>query len=1060
MLQHAKCQTSDWHQDRLDERQFGKPGKNYYPQTWFHFIGGNVSKPGITADLEAIAAGGFSGIHLFHGQFGGEWPGVSPQIVALSESWDDLIAWTADECERLGLEFTMQNCPGWSYAGGPWIAPDNAMRHLARSRTDVVGGKGAVDVQLPKPEPSTEVWRDYRDLFVIAFPTPDGDHGSRLLPVSATPVDGSVAWEDCLIRDQPLMLPANPVASSGVDIDFGKEVAIRTVELPPINSFSHPWVYDPGIHITVYAVLADTLQRIAQLDVPSGNWQDDQPLTIACRETTTRKLRVEIANKRDIPLSYLHFFTAARQQNWESEAAWTLRDIVRTPFPEQSKSAWLNRSGVVDLTGQMDSTGHLRWDVPPGNWTVLRVGHINTGMKNGPAPLEATGWESNKLNPAGAQANFAGYIGRLIQEDGPLGNGKLDGLLLDSWECKTQTWTEGLDAVFLEKQGYSLLPMLPALFGYVVDEPEYTANFLRDWRVTINDLLVDNFFGEVNQLAKDHRLNVLFETASGDVFPGDILEYFKYADIPMCEFWQPHQDSFVGSEAFKPARPTVSAARVYGKKRVGAEAFTSFSLTWNEHPGFLKDYADLAFSRGISHLVFHTYTHNPRVDFLPPGSSFGSNIGTPFLRLQTWWQHMPKFTDYLARCGYMLEQGRPKSDVLLYLGDEQNHKPPQDLAFPKGYAYDYCNTDVLLNRLAVEDGKLVTPEGIAYQMLWLYDCQRMLPETLEKILDMVNEGAVIVGTPPTGVATLRGGEESKNRVERAVRAIWGMEKQAIRPVGEGRVYAGALAEALHAEGIRPDIVTDDSDLRWLHRQTADADVYFLSVPETKGFKDTILFASQGHVERWDPMTGEIQSVHGSRIAEGTAVPLDMPAGTSLFLVFNKVAKDRDVRTPLSEKRLVDGAWHLQFPEELGNSEALRTDRLVAWKDMPIADECKAFSGTVVYRNHFNVDKGSDTRYEIDLGQVEMIAKVSLNGEDIGTRWAPPYRLDITDALRSGDNELEIAVTSTWFNRLVYDAGLAESMRKTWTIGAPPKDSPLKPYGLLGPVMLWYGSAAE
>ncbi len=241
----------------------------------------------------------------------------------------------------------------------------------------------------------------------------------------------------------------------------------------------------------------------------------------------------------------------------------------------------------------------------------------------------------------------------------------------------------------------------------------------------------------------------------------------------MCEFWHPKQDSYVGSIEFKPVKPCVSASRVYGKGRVAAEAFTSFDLSWNEHPRFLKDRADEHLARGVTHMVFHTYTHNPRTDFLPPSTSFGSGIGTPFLRLQTWWEHMPYFTDYLARCNYMLEIGNPVSDVLMYLGDEQNHKPDQSLDFPQGYAYDYCNPDVLLNRLTVKDGRLVTPEGISYRVLWLHDCKRMLPETLEKILSFARQGITIVGEPPKGIATLSGGEAGEARFKKAVETLWG-----------------------------------------------------------------------------------------------------------------------------------------------------------------------------------------------------------------------------------------------------------------------------------------------
>jgi hypothetical protein len=97
-----------------DEAAFLSPPKVYHPETWFHYIGGNVAETGITADLEAIAGAGFSGIQLFHGQFGGPWPGVAPQIACLSPLWDHAVQHTAEESDRLGLRFSMQNCPGWA----------------------------------------------------------------------------------------------------------------------------------------------------------------------------------------------------------------------------------------------------------------------------------------------------------------------------------------------------------------------------------------------------------------------------------------------------------------------------------------------------------------------------------------------------------------------------------------------------------------------------------------------------------------------------------------------------------------------------------------------------------------------------------------------------------------------------------------------------------------------------------------------------------------------------------------------------------------------------------
>ena len=103
---------------------------------------------------------------------------------------------------------------------------------------------------------------------------------------------------------------------------------------------------------------------------------------------------------------------------------------------------------LVDTAGKVNAEGALRWDGPPGRWTVLRWGRVNSGKRNGPARAGATGWECDKLSTAGADTHFAGYIGRLAGKNGPVGGGRLNGVLMDSWECETQTWTPGMDKQF------------------------------------------------------------------------------------------------------------------------------------------------------------------------------------------------------------------------------------------------------------------------------------------------------------------------------------------------------------------------------------------------------------------------------------------------------------------------------------------------------------------------------------------------------------------------------------------------------------------------------------
>ncbi|MBZ4191957.1 glycosyl hydrolase [Niabella beijingensis] len=1046
--------------DIRDKKAFLSPSTIYQPETWFHFIGGNISRKGITADLEAIAQAGISGVQLFHGQFGGRWPATDSQIYCLSPAWDAALHHTALECRRLGLRFTMQNCPGWAMAGGPWIQPSNAMRHLVWSRRDISAEQQTVTVTLTKPG-GNEPWRDYKAITVLAFPTPEGDTDRPLVPAAVT---GSpeVQWNTILSEkpDRPVALsPAAPSAPHWFEVTFDTSTIVRSIVLPSINSLNHSWCYEPGVALKVVAVSGDGGQtEILNTRLPQSNWQDNAPLTLACAETPgVKRYRVELVNEHDIRLGTIRLLSAARKNNWESEAGWTLRTIERKGDGyTRPPGTCVDPDRIRDLTRLMDDKGLLTWKAPPGKWTILRIGHVNTGKQNGPAPPEGTGWECNKLSEEGAAAHFQGYIGRLSNSSGPVGNGLLNGMLLDSWECETQTWTDDMEAEFERVTAYPLRKWLPAVFGYVIKDPETTFRFLRDWRATISDLVTNKFYGKMHQLAKERNLSITYETAAGDVFPADIMEYYKYADVPMCEFWQPFTNGYVGSLNFKPIKPTTSAARLYGKPRIAAEAFTSFALTWDEQWQQLKEVANINMIEGVTHLVFHTYTHNPQTDFLKPGTSFGSGIGTPFLRGQTWWKHMPEINRYFARCNYLLEKGRPVSDILWYLGDAIDHKPDQQAPFPEGFKYDYCNTDVLLNRLSVDNGWIVTPEGIRYRLLWLPDNTRLLPETVKKIAALVKAGATVVGNAPSGIATLRGGIAAKESFDAMVKSIW-VQPRGIRQSGRGTIISGmSLSDALSALNIAPDV--SGGAAQWLHRSTPDADWYFICPSKGNRFNGTLSFRNTGMVELWDPVSGDITPIRTEQQGDRTSVALDLPEAGSCFLVFRRNNREKKNKQPATVTTVASTAltnpWTLRFPEGWGAPSLLKLSGLKPWKELDLSKEGKAFSGTAVYTTTFRLDQvAPDMQYSIDLGEVGMIASVAVNGQSLRTLWAAPYKLDITKAIRPGDNTLKIEVTSTWFNRLVYDAGLPEDRRKTWTINGPPKEAALRKSGLTGPVRI-------
>jgi hypothetical protein len=459
----------------------------------------------------------------------------------------------------------------------------------------------------------------------------------------------------------------------------------------------------------------------------------------------------------------------------------------------------------------------------------------------------------------------------------------------------------------------------------------------------------------------------------------------------------------------------------------------------------LKEVANLNMTEGVTHNEFHTYTHNPQVDFLPPGTSFGNKIGTPFLRGQTWWKYMDQFTTYLARNSYMLERGLPVVDVLWYLGDEVPHKPDQRAPFPAGYKYDYCNPDVLLNSLQVKDGKIYTAEGQRYSLLWIPESTRMLPETLEKIGKLLDEGALVVlGNPPAGLATLGGGPAAQERLDRLADSVWTKGRRT------------TLAAALKSAGLQPRLVAEGGEVLWTQREAPGATWFYVTAPVGGEFHGKLRLLASGPAEIWDPVTGESWAVNTVQEGSYSVIDLDLLRAQNCYIVFRKASKKKP-RPAEPERTLAIDGWSLTFPAGWGAPEKpLLLTELLPWKDLHISDEGKAFSGTATYRATVELKYNMlRSQVVLDLGDVDMIAEVRINGRPVGIRWAHPYTLPVGKYLKAGKNTIEVDVTGTWFNRLAYDASLPEADRKTWTISGPAAGSPLRPSGLLGPVVLKY-----
>ncbi len=664
-------------------------------------------------------------------------------------------------------------------------------------------------------------------------------------------------------------------------------------------------------------------------------------------------------------------------------------------------------SDVVDLSRRLDASGRLRWRVPPGRWTILRFGYAPTGRKN------SWGLYSDGMSAEALEKTWAATIGPLLREMSPEERKGLFAVADDSWEAGISTWTKQFPSEFQQRHGYDLIPWLPALAGKTVGSFAAAENARRDYYRTIADLIAQNHYAHLRTLAHRHDLVLLAEASGPNSGQLDGLKNGGNVDLAMGEFWIPSIHRPTPPRQFL-LRNAASANHIYGKRITACEAFTSIGPEWEETFFDLKNVADRAFCDGCNLVVFHNYSHSPSLTAKPgyvfvPGTQYNRNV--------TWWDQTPAFNAYVARCSYLLQQGLFVADALYYRGDaigqmEQMKSRP---ALPaEGYDHDNCNSDVLLHRLSVQDGRLVLPDGMSYRVLVIPEDTPLRPEAATKIAALEKAGATIV----------RGG---------SVVALLG-----VPPDFE---YAG---------------LSDAGDLDWIHRRAGDVDIYFVAsrwdAPEKVACTCRV---SGKQPELWDPVTGEVREALAFRQENGrTTVPLEFNPRGSVFVVFRRpvsghgaAASNYPVFNPVAA---ISGAWEVSFDPQWGGPARITFDTLTDWTKRP-EHGIRYYSGTAVYRKKITLTS-SPRKLWLDLGEVREIATVKLNGIDLGVVWTKPARVDISRAVRAGENDLEITVVNLWPNRLIGDASLPQEKRLTETnVHKFSAATPLYPSGLLGPV---------
>lgn len=731
---------------------------------------------------------------------------------------------------------------------------------------------------------------------------------------------------------------------------------------------------------------------------------------------------------------------------------------------------------IRNLSAHVDADGTLRWNAPEGTWVLLRFAHSPTG---GHVSTHSAGWGGrvlDYLNPDALRNYWNRNIEPLMEAIGPLAGTALGYVHTDSWEGGGMNWTPGFDVGFIENMGYNPLPWLAVLAGYVVDDREASNSFLADFRKTIGDRVAAHY-ALLGELAEAHGMGTHPESAGPHAGPIDGLKNYGRSDLAMSEFWAPSphrprlQDRFFVKQA-------ASAAHTYGLNLIGAEGFTTIGTHWNVVPwSDMKSSFDYEVADGLNLLFHHTFTCSPEEMGLPGQEYFA---GTHFNPQITWWEETPAFIDYMRRIQYLVQKGRFVADVLYYYGDHVPNIGMRKDADPAGalpgFDYDLLSEELLLDDLRVENRLLKLSSGMEYRILVLPDHRVLSPAAMDKVDQLVRAGATILGPKPLRPVSLVGGAAGKVRFHALADQLWGGSDtsagEKIRQVGQGRVVRGMSArEFLLADGVPEDLAfvesTGDS-ARWIHYRLGEGDLYFIHNFAKEPLRTTALFRLDGKVpEFWNPVDGSIREARSFSSQKGrTAVPLEFDPYGSIFVYFRKPAADERRNGPnFPDWQALDpiaGPWDVQFdPKWGGPSKPVRFEALQSWTESQIPG-VRYYSGKARYETHFQFNRAqTDPKRPLylELGAVGDlgIARVILNGQDLGVTWRPPFRIRIDGAVRSGANRLEIEIVNSWRNRLFRDDQLPASERLTQTNIKVQNwrgvNWVLEPSGLFGPVRL-------
>lgn len=1024
---------------------------------YWYWMSDNMSEESVIKDLEAMKKVGINRAFI-----GNIWQDdIKPgKVKIFSEEWWKVLHAALKTATKLNIEIGIFNSPGWSQSGGPWVKPEQAMRYLSSSEISVKG-PGKITMSLAKPH------KDFQDVKVIAYPVA-ADYLADILSLqpTVTTVPEIANIKNALDSDPKTAVQLKRDKVFQLDIKTKAGYTIRSLTVVPKSSrFT--------LAGRVQAEVNGEFKTIREFVVDRGNdalnvgFNPHAAGVVSIPPTTSKSFRVVFSRiSDDCEITEIKLSSTPYVEQFAEKS---LAKMWQDPFPLWGAYLWpaqpvvadqnyvIDPTKVLDISKYMAADGTLVWEAPAGNWIIERSGMTPTQVTNGPASPEGTGLEADKMSKENITAHFNAYLGEVLKRIPAEDRKTWKVSVQDSYETGGQNWTDGFIDQFKQVYGYDPTSYIPVIHGKVVGSADLSDRFLWDLRRLIADNVAYKYVAGLRDISHQHGLHTWLENYGHWGFPGEFLQYGGQSDEIGGEFWA---EGSLGDIENKAAS---SSAHIYGKTKVSSESFTAGGQAFVRYPALLKKRGDRFFTEGINNTLLHVYIQQPYEDKFP---GINAGFGTEFNRKNTWFYDMDIFLKYIKRCNMMLQQGKYVADAAYFIGEDvPKMTGVQDPKLPQGHSFDYINGEVIKTRLSMKNGKLALPDGMSYRMLVLPKLSSIRPEVLSKIKELVNAGAVVFGPKPETSPSLQGFPQADQRVKQMADELWGAidgDKIKTNHFGKGMVISGMdMQEALSTINLIPDCrITGSDNVLFIHRTLPQTEVYFLSNQEDKAIKFTASFRVSGYVPQlWNPVDGSIRNLpEFSQTNESVTIPLSLASAESAFIIFRKKESISSNKGTLnypepSKNILVSSPWSVSFDPNLrGPAKPVVFKELSDWS-INANDSIKYYSGPATYTNKIVLSKVSaGERVYLDLGHVTAIAKVNVNGVDVGGAWTAPYRIDITKAVRTGENVLKIKVVNTWVNRLIGDKRLPENERKTWLSNNPYQPvSGLVPAGLTGPV---------